>query len=96
MIRRNRISFLVILLFVTLTENAQQFSYTAALPVITEPGFYRIPLSSELLSKSKTDQSDLRIIDNEGRQVPFILRKGISSFFGRSYQESTLPAGDRK
>jgi len=55
------------------TLYAQSFKNRAALDPVTKTGFYSIPVTPELSSYVKTDFSDLRIMDDSGRQVPYII-----------------------
>lgn len=65
------------LLLVTGTSNAQQFSQAAPLDSVKATGFYRITLNNSLTHFLKTDFSDLRIIDEKGQQVPYIIERNI-------------------
>ena len=57
-----------------------------------ETDFYRIVLSPELVARSKTDLSDLRILDAEGRFVPYVLKEGIVDTGGTVFQAIANPA----
>ena len=63
--------------FAALAQNS--FKYKADLEKVSQPGFYKISLSPDVLSKSRADLADVRIADKKGQQIPYI--------FG-----STLPA----
>ncbi|MDH5367496.1 MAG: hypothetical protein OEW67_10945 [Cyclobacteriaceae bacterium] len=50
----------------------QEYTYKADVASINETAYYKIVLSPELLGKLKTDQSDLRIFDNNGKEQPYL------------------------
>lgn len=57
------------------TVSAQHFQWQAALPVTPDSGFYKIPLTTDLIAKSHgTDLRDIRIYD-QGNVVSYILNK---------------------
>ncbi len=74
MIRRNRFCLLVIFLFVTLTVSAQEFALRAAIDSVRETGFYKIAVSPQLSAFAKADLSDVRMADEKGTFVPYIIR----------------------
>lgn len=41
--------------------------------VVAEPGWARIPLDRSVLARTREDLGDVRLVDAEGRQVPFLL-----------------------
>jgi hypothetical protein len=41
--------------------------------VVAEPGWARIPLDRSVLARTRADLGDVRLVDSEGRQVPFLL-----------------------
>ncbi len=43
--------------------------------VIAEPGLVRIPLDTALIAGLRSDQGDLRLVDEEGKQIPYLLRR---------------------
>lgn len=43
--------------------------------IVGDPGLVRIPLSAEVLVGARSDLGDLRIIDPNGRQIPYLLRR---------------------
>ncbi len=66
-------------------------------------GLSRVALSPEVLANAKPDLSDLRLVDSEGRQIPYVLRgEGVRKSWGElpmernerdgvSYIRATLP-----
>lgn len=68
--------------------NAQSsFAYKSALDNVVSGGFYRIPLSPSIISKCKNGLNDIRILDQEGRQVPYVLRSGRPEFEEKDFIE---------
>lgn len=49
------------------------FVYKAPLDTIRQSGFYNISLSPRIVAGSKTELEDIRILDNAGREAPYIL-----------------------
>lgn len=56
---------------------AQQFHYKADLDPVKETGFYTIKFTSEITSHLKTDFSDFRIADENGKWIPYIIRSSL-------------------
>jgi len=53
--------------------SAQTYTHRAALPVVEKDGFYRIMLSPELGSFLSTDFANIRLLDKQNKEVPFII-----------------------
>lgn len=66
------ISLLISFVFTT-TTFAQDFKYESKIEQVNDAGYYKIALSPELLGKVKLNGADLRIIDQEGREVPYFI-----------------------
>ena len=64
--------FLIIFVFISGFARAQ-FRNTAKIDSVNQPGFYSVTVSPELSSKVKTDFSDLRIVNEAGNQIPYLL-----------------------
>lgn len=58
---------------------AQDFRFKARLDSVKDAGFYMIQLTPAVTSHLKTDYSDLRIADESGRWIPFIIRSGLGT-----------------
>jgi hypothetical protein len=54
-----------------------QFRNTAKIDSVKKPGFYTIDITPVLSSLVKTDFSDLRIVDEAGNQVPYLLGNSL-------------------
>lgn len=64
---------------------AQQFNYVAPLPEADSSAFYKIKLSPEIKSKLKPGLADLRLYDQDKKEVPYVLKSDqeinyVSSF----------------
>lgn len=70
MLRSNLIILLLALSFVSVSH--AQFRQKSNLPSPGTAGFYSISPAPAFTKYSKTDLSDIRIVDEEGKQVPFI------------------------
>ena len=73
-----------ILFFLTLLvvceARAQEFKSKAFLKPVDQTGFYQLAITPELSAHSKSDLSDIRILDEKNRQVPYLIRtsSGVS------------------
>jgi hypothetical protein len=52
--------------------DAQQFRYEAKIDAVDSDGFYKIELSPQIVSRLNESHSDLRIVDDEQKQVAYI------------------------
>lgn len=78
-VRRNNC---LLLLYLLLFINTQaQFKNRAALEPINKTGFYSIAVTPELSSYIKVDFSDLRIIDDKGKVVPYVVRETVPKHY---------------
>jgi len=57
---------------------AQNFTYKSKINSIAKNAFYKVLLSSELSAHSSNHLEDLRIIDNKGKEIPYLLTKESS------------------
>lgn len=53
---------------------AQHFQYQSTLDKVQQTGFYSIPVSPKLSAHTQVDFRDVRILDDKGKQVPYIVR----------------------
>jgi len=72
------------------STSAQSFKSKAFLGPVVKDGFYSILLTPELSSHVKPDFCDLRISDNNGEYVPYIVRTGIISIQGVSFSHLSV------
>lgn len=54
---------------------AQQFSHKAKLEKVTKDGFYTIQLTPDISAHAEAYMQDLRLFDNDGKEVPYLYRK---------------------
>jgi len=73
---RNSIAVLMLVCFCSNTA-AQEFKYKARIETVPQNGFYGISITPELSRYIKTDFSDLRIVDDKGYAVPFVIKSSI-------------------
>ncbi len=52
-----------------------QSSYRGALGDIRQAGYHRIMITPDITGKSNADLSDFRILSEDGKQVPYILKR---------------------
>lgn len=65
------------LLLAGLYAPAQEYARKAVVEPVPSTGFYQISVTPELTSAAKADLSDLRIVDDKQRQVPYLLRPAL-------------------
>ncbi len=68
--------WLVICTVFAINASAQP-RYNAEIPPVNSKNFYTIDLPVGVVGKAKSDLSDLRIIDTNGKEIPFIIKKDI-------------------
>ncbi len=83
-LRKNNIVLLISFVF-CVTVNAQKFSVKAKLDAVTGTGFYAVNITPQLSSYVAKDFSDLRIADEQGKFVPYILRGTQPAFSTHDY-----------
>lgn len=66
------ISALLLFIVCVSTSEAQQFRYEAKVDAVDSDGFYKIELNPDIISMLNESHSDLRIVDNEQNQIPYI------------------------
>lgn len=81
--KRNRFKFCLLAFgfFSALQAQSQKhFAYKGAIGTIKETKFYKINLSPEVVAKCKRGLDDIRIFDEEGKQVSYILKNDLPVF----------------
>jgi hypothetical protein len=73
---RNHIIWISFICF-CINAEAQQFKNKAAIDIVAKAGFYSLPITPELSSYVKTDFGDLRILDEKGNAVPYIIKSSL-------------------
>lgn len=84
MMKRNRVGLSILLsCLIPVFCNAQQFEWKAPLAKVATSGFYRVALQPALTANLKSDLSDVRVVDINKKNVPYIIRRnngGRASF----------------
>ncbi|MDQ6763277.1 MAG: hypothetical protein M3015_11710 [Bacteroidota bacterium] len=81
--KRNRFKFCVFVFsfFSVLQAQCQKhFAYKSAIDTIKETKFYKINLSPGVVAKCKPGLDDIRIFDEGGKPVPYILKNDLPVF----------------
>lgn len=71
----------------TLSGAQSSFEYTSSLSEVKSGGFYKIILLPSIISKCKNEFNDIRILDNKGRQVPYVLKSDQPVFRQQNFIE---------
>jgi hypothetical protein len=84
---------LVCLLCLLLMHNIPQAQYKnkAMLGPVTKTGFYSLAVTPELSSYVKTDFSDLRVVDGDGKQAEYVLQRAGVNLAKDTAQYKPLP-----
>jgi len=74
---------------------SQEFKFQAKVDSVNETAYYKIALSPELLGQINLDASDLRLVDSEGKEIPYFVAKEkegqvSSSFISYEILEKTM------
>lgn len=82
-------SFLLIvgILPVVYCQAQSSFRYKSALERVSKQGFYKIILPPAVVGKCTNSFNDLRILDEKGKQVPYILQTDQEEFDKNSFTE---------
>src|SRR5688572_25447592 len=73
----NRIVLLACVFFLSVSLKAQEFIGEASLPVVQADGFYRVLISPQLGGFLNSEFSNVRILDNKGREVPYLYQEEL-------------------
>ena len=63
------------------------FIYQTALDNVKEPGFYKIVLKPQVVAKCRKELHDIRIFDDKGKQVPYLLRTDYNNYSQNNFIE---------
>ena len=77
-------------LFSGLGVQAQSFRGEAVLPRVEKNGFYRIPLTPELSEYFAPGYANLRLLDGNGKEVPYLLRHDAPRLVEREFREYAI------
>jgi hypothetical protein len=74
--------FVCVLGFFTVVQTHSQssYKYDASLDGTVATGFYKIDLTPQIIAKCKEELDDIRIFDDDGKQVPYILEQDVPAF----------------
>jgi len=77
-LQKSKSFYLVVLLFIAMYSNVygqqiRSLKYKAAIQNIDSSGVYRVKLAPELIAKSNNNLSDIRLFDNKGKNIAYVL-----------------------
>jgi len=75
------------LLHLVYCQAQSSFRYKSSLGEIKKAGFYKISLPPAIVAKSRNELNDLRILNDKGNQVPYMLRSGTAVFEEKNFIE---------
>jgi hypothetical protein len=67
----------------------RKFKYKTAVDKIDTTGFYNIELQAGLTGKCQTGLADIRLMDEQGKPVPYVLASALPHKVKTSYRELT-------
>ncbi len=88
--------FLFGLLSMLQGQAQNDFAYRAAIDTIRETKFYKINLSPEIVAKCKPGFGDMRILDEDGNQVSYILKNDLPVFKTEKFIEFPIIKTERE
>lgn len=80
-------SLAIVFLALSFTLKAQQFEYKANIENIQQTGFYKIKIPSTVLAKMQLQQNDVRIYDEQNKEIGFVWRQQKSNLLQKQLQE---------
>jgi len=90
--KMNKAAWLLCFACLPFAASAQKaFKYAAKVGPVDTSGFYSITLQPDLVAKSKADLSDLRLIDDSGHFVPYVLADGQPAWLDNSVPYISFP-----
>jgi len=88
---------LILVLFITPTVVfGQKFKVEAPLPSIEKKSFYNVPLSPEITAWLESDFSNIRIMDETGHEVPYIIQVEQPAFSNVEFVEYKMEKTQQK
>lgn len=81
----NAFLLLVQTLAVTCGQAQSSFAYASVLNEVPKTGFYKIVLPPSVVARCRNGLNDIRILDDKGRQVPYILKADPQQFVESSF-----------
>src|SRR5882724_593107 len=84
----NKTGVLAAMLCLCLQSRAQTgFRYKAALDTVPQNGFYQITLLPGVAALLQPGLPDIRVMDAEGKQAPYILKSDLPAFSENKFKE---------
>jgi hypothetical protein len=82
-------NFLLIIFFICSTKQnlAQQFSYKASLGEVEQTSFYKIVLPPQINAKTQISHFDLRIEDEQKKEVAYLIEQEQANFIEKNFIE---------
>lgn len=80
-------SFTIIFLTLCITLKAQQFEYKANIENIQQSGFHKIKMPYNVLAKMYLQQNDLRIYDEQNKEIGFVWQQQKDNLTQKQLQE---------
>lgn len=79
-------------LFVATAANAQQFTHKAKIDQhsIRTKGFYAIQLTPDIIAHSELDLHDLRLFNDKGKEIPFLVKRETEDKTNSQFHEFTI------
>lgn len=68
-------ALLSLLLFFPILSQAQPFQFRADVATVTQSGYHRIVLPPAVVGRLNNTLGDVRLYDNQGREVPYLLNR---------------------
>lgn len=78
---------LILLLFLTSEIVAQKFVAEGSLPTVARDGFYRVAIDPEAAAFASASFANLRIVDDAGKETPYILEEEVPVFSTQQFVE---------
>ena len=82
---KTKIALLLLTACASFQLSAQSFEYQAKIAKVTTQGYHAISLSPELLGQSNLDLSNIRITDEAGNELPYVIRQETESLSNSSF-----------
>lgn len=70
---KNKVLLISLLLPMVMMAGKTEFTHSAKLNPCTSESYYKIPLKPDLTSCLNSDYSDFRILNSQGKEVPYVL-----------------------
>jgi hypothetical protein len=82
--------------FCSLAQNRQDvFAWQASLDTVAQAAFYRIGLTPALIAKCRLDLPDLRIADQAGKYIPYVLKSDLPILSTEGFHEFPILSNRR-